>query len=171
MLNNAGDGAGAQRGVEDMTAATMKESTFWRPSLPKIVELMKDMSRHTDPQEMVRSYGEKIRELLPIDRRVSLSRRGLEAPWFRITRSSTWTKDVNPWEEKSRLPLLEGGLLARLIYGDEPIIIDDLIVDPDDPAAEYLEGHRSLAAIPMYDQGVALNMVVLLRKERAAFPP
>src|SRR5262249_27059175 len=62
-------------------------------------------------------------------------------------------------------------LFARLIYGDEPVIIDDLAVDPNDPAAEYLEGHRSLAAIPMFDQGTALNMVVLLRKERAAFPP
>src|SRR6478735_6262251 len=154
-----------------MTTATAKETGFWRPKLSDIVDLMKDMSRHTDPQEMVRSYGSKIGELLPIDRRISLSRRGLEAPRFRITRSSTWEGEINPWREKSRLPLLKGGLLSKLIYSDEPIIIDDLEIDPDDPAAEYLEGHRSLAAIPMYDQGVALNMVVLLRKERAGFPP
>ena len=154
-----------------MTLAPSKETDFWRPSLSQIVDIMKDMSRHTDPQEMVRSYGAKIGELLPIDRRISLSRRGLEAPLFRITRSSTWKSEINPWHEKSRLPLLDGGLLSRLIYSDEPSIIDDLEIDPADPAAEYFEGHQSLAAIPMYDQGVALNMVVLLRKERAAFPP
>jgi phosphoserine phosphatase RsbU/P len=157
--------------TESTTLAPSNETGFWRPRLSQIVELMKDMSRHTDPQEMVRSYGAKIGEILPIDRRISLSRRGLEAPYFLITRSSTWKTDINPWLEKSRLPLLKGGLFSELLYSDEPRIIDDLEIDPDDPAAEYLEGHRSLAAIPMYDQGVALNMVVLLRKERAAFPP
>src|SRR5207248_2116734 len=34
----------------------------------------------------------------------------------------------------------------------------------------YLAGHRSLMAIPLFDHGVALNMVILLRKEPAAFP-
>jgi sigma-B regulation protein RsbU (phosphoserine phosphatase) len=142
----------------------------WQERLEQIVEMMRDMSRQTDPQEMVRSYGEKLRRLLPSDGRVSLSRRGLEAPRYRITRSSTWPGEVNPWKEKDRLPLFEGGLLAKLIYGDEPQIIDNLEVCKDDPAADYLAGHRSLMAIPMFDQGVALNMVVLLRKEPAAFP-
>jgi sigma-B regulation protein RsbU (phosphoserine phosphatase) len=101
---------------------------------------------------------------------MSLSRRGLTRPQFRITRSTTWSEEVNPWQDKDRLPLLEGGLLAELIYGDEPRVFDDLAVRPDDPAAEYLSGHCSLLAIPMYDQGEALNMVVLMRKEPAAFP-
>jgi sigma-B regulation protein RsbU (phosphoserine phosphatase) len=43
-------------------------------------------------------------------------------------------------------------------------------VATDDPAADYLAGHRSLMAIPLFDQGVALNMVVRLRKEPLAFP-
>jgi phosphoserine phosphatase RsbU/P len=142
----------------------------WQQRLAQIVELVQDMSRQTDPQEMVRSYGERVRLLLPSDRRISLSRRGLTSPKYRITRSTTWAENVNPWKEKDRLPLFEGGLIAELIYGDEPQIIDNLDVPGDDPAAEYLAGHRSLMAIPMFDQGVALNMVVLLRKEPAAFP-
>jgi sigma-B regulation protein RsbU (phosphoserine phosphatase) len=64
---------------------------------------------------------------------------------------------------------LDGGVLGRLIYGDEPVVIDHLEVGPDDPAAEYFAGMGSLAAIPLYDQGVALNMVVLMRKEPGAF--
>lgn len=142
----------------------------WRKRLAQIVELVRDMSLHTDPQEMVRSYGEKVRVLLPVDGRLSLSRRGLANPKFRVTRSSTWKDEVNPWKEKDRLPLLHGGLLAKMIYNDEAKIIDDLGVPPDDPAASYLAGYRSLMAIPMFDQGVALNMVILLRKERSAFP-
>jgi phosphoserine phosphatase RsbU/P len=142
----------------------------WQLRLAQIVELVQEMSRQTDPQEMVRSYGERMRTILPSDRRISLSRRGLMAPKYRITRSTTWAGNINPWKEKDRLPLLEGGLIARLIYGDEPQIIDNLDVSDDDPAAEYLAGHQSLMAIPMFDQGVALNMVILLRKEPAAFP-
>jgi len=141
----------------------------WRQRLGLIVEMMRHMSLQTDPQEMVRAYGERIRLLLPSDRAISLSRRGLTAPKYRITRSTTWEESINPWKERERLPLLEGGLLAELIYGDEPKVINNLDVATNDPAAGYLAGHRSLMAIPLFDQGVALNMVVRLRKEPSAF--
>jgi sigma-B regulation protein RsbU (phosphoserine phosphatase) len=143
----------------------------WRERLAVVVDMMRGMSRETNPQEMVRHYGERVRQLMPSDRRLSLSRRGLGRPRFRITRSSTWAEAVNPWKDKERLPLLVGGLLAELIYGDETRLIDDLRLAADDPAAEYLAGHRSLLAIPLYDGGVAMNMVVLLRREPAAFAP
>ena len=142
----------------------------WQQRLAQILELVREMSRQTDPQEMVRSYAERVRHLLPSDQRISLSRRGLTSPKYRITRSTIWADTINPWREKDRLPLFEGGLIAKLIYGDEPLIIDNLDVPADEPAAEYLRGHRSLMAIPLFDQGVALNMVILLRKEPAAFP-
>ncbi len=131
---------------------------------------MKEMSRQTEPQEMVRAYGERVRKLFPSDQRFSISRRGLIAPQYRITRSTTWTDSINPWREKDRLPLFEGGLIAKLIYGEEPQIIDHLEVSEDDPAAEYLAGCRSLVAIPLFDQGVSQNMVILLWKQPAAYP-
>jgi sigma-B regulation protein RsbU (phosphoserine phosphatase) len=141
----------------------------WRQRLATVVEMMRGMSRETDPQAVVRRYGEKVRQIQPSDRRLSLSRRGLSAPLYRITRSTTWDDVVNPWKDKDRLPLLSGGLLAELIYGDEPRLIDDLTVAADDPAVEYLAGHCSLLAVPLYDAGVALNMVVLLRRPPHAF--
>lgn len=141
----------------------------WQEQLRLIVDLMRDMSLQTDPQEMVRSYAEKMRVLLPNDGRMSLSRRGLTAPTYRITRSTTWQENINPWKEKARLPVFDGGLLARLIYANQPQVIDELEVSSDDPAYEYLAPHRSLMAIPMFDQGVALNMVVLLRSQPYAF--
>jgi sigma-B regulation protein RsbU (phosphoserine phosphatase) len=110
-----------------------------------------------------------MRQIMPVDRHISLSRRDLEYPQVRITRSSTWSEDVNPWQAKERLPVFSGGLLAELIHGNEPRLIDDLKVARDDPAYEYLAGPRSLMAIPLFDQGVALNMVVLMRNEPAAF--
>lgn len=135
----------------------------WCERMGYIVETMREMSRQTDPQAMVRAYGKRIRQLFPADRQVSLSRRDLQAPYFRITRSNLWKDEVNPWRDKDRLPVLKGGLLAELLYGDEPRVIDNLAVPPDDPAAIYFEGQRSLVAIPLYDHGAALNMVVLMR--------
>jgi len=141
----------------------------WRQRLDLIVDTMRAMSSQTDPQAMVREYGKSIRKLLPLDGSMSLSRRGLTPPHYRITRSTTWKEEINPWKEKDRLPVLEAGLLGKLIYADAPQVIDCLEVQPDDPAVAYLAGHRSLMAIPMYDKGVALNMVVLLRREPAGF--
>ena len=87
-----------------------------------------------------------------------------QAPWYRITRSTHWKEDIDPWKEPDRLPLLSGGLLAELIYGDEPRLFNDLRVPADDPAAVYLADYRSVAAVPLYDQGVALNMALLMRR-------
>ena len=64
---------------------------------------------------------------------------------------------------------MKGGLIAELLYGDEPRIIDNLSVPDDDPAAEYLEGMQSLAAIPLFDEGAALNMVLLMQGSPDAF--
>lgn len=143
----------------------------WRERLALITETMREISRHTDPQKMVEYYGERMGEFFEWDRFVSVSRRGLVHPEYMITRSSTWTQDVDPWKERHKLPRLRGGLLAELVYGDEPKMIDDLSVSPDDPAYEYLKGMRSLIATPHYDGGVGLNLVVTLRREPGAFDP
>jgi sigma-B regulation protein RsbU (phosphoserine phosphatase) len=50
-------------------------------------------------------------------------------------------------------------------------MINDLRVDPSDPAATYFEGMRSLAAIPLYDGGHAMNMVVLARRDVNGYAP
>jgi sigma-B regulation protein RsbU (phosphoserine phosphatase) len=152
-----------------MTEVSDSVAQGWRERLNVILATMREMSVQTDPQEMRSAYARRMRQLRKTDRSVSLSRRDLEAPRYRVTRSTTWTEDINPWKEKDRLPLLEGGLFAEWIYGNEPRIFDDLRVPPDDPAAAYLEGMRSVVAIPMFDKGVSLNMVLLMRHEPFAF--
>ena len=156
-----------------MTASTgfFKVTGDWRTVLDQITTTMRAMSLQDDPQEMVQTFGEQVRAHQPTDGFISLSRRGLLAPQYRITRSSRWTDDIDPWKEPDRLPLLSGGLLGELLYGDVPRVIDELELAEDDPAREYLEGHRSLIAIPHYAQGVGQNMVLLLRNTPGAFPP
>jgi sigma-B regulation protein RsbU (phosphoserine phosphatase) len=141
----------------------------WEERLKDVYELMRDMSMRTDPQDMVRAYGERVGKIIDMDRRLSLSRRGLSAPAFYITRDSAIESTVNPWKEKDRLTLLRGGLLAELIYSGRPVIIDDLHVPPDDPAIDVLKDFRSLAVIPMLDRGESLNMIVIMKKAPAGF--
>lgn len=145
----------------------------WQQRLALIDKAMREMSLQEDPQALVRAYGSRLRQLMPAGGWLSLSRRGLQPPWYRITRSSTWTEEINPWKQKDRLPLLEGGLLGDLIHADQPRLIDDIegLLSSDDPAIEYLAGFHSLMAVPHYDQGSALNMVILLQHEPAAFDP
>ncbi len=147
----------------------MSSITDLEARLQHIVETVREMSLQTDPQTMVRAYGERMRELLPTDAFISLSRRGLEFPVYRITRSSRWEENINPWKQQERLPLLNGGLLSELIWGDRPVVMDDLRVARDDPAYEYLEGYRTLIAIPHFHEGTSLNMVIHLRHAPAAF--
>lgn len=157
--------------MQQITDLATDPDLTWQARLDRIVAMMREMSVQNDPQAMVRAYGERVQEIMPTHRRISLSRRGLEYPHVRITRSSDWTESINPWTQRERLPMLQGGLFAELIYGDEPRIINDLQVDPADPASPYLEGMRSLMALPNYDGGVALNMVLALRVEPDAFDP
>src|SRR5262245_1375331 len=135
------------------------------------VDVMRELSRAADPQEMYGVYSRRMGEIFPTARQVSLSRRGLIPPQVRVTRYSGWTEQVNPWIDTDKLPVVDRGLLSELAYAGRPRIIDDLAVSADDPAAEYLDRQRSLMAIPLFDDGEPLNMVVLTREEPGAFPP
>ncbi len=151
------------------TLTSLFGNNDWREQMAFVVASMREMSSQTDPQEMNRAYGRRMRTVLPADGSLSLSRRELAAPRFRITRSTRWKEEINPWKQKDRLPVLQGGLGAELIYANEPRLFDDLRIAADDPLFEYLDGFRSVAAIPMYDGGVSLNMILLLRREPASF--
>ena len=137
--------------------------------LEYVVETMRQLSRQADAQAMIDTYRRRISKVMPTDRLVTLSRRDMPEPWFRITRSSTWAHPINPWKDIEGQPRFDRGLLGELIYGDQPRIIDEIRVAPDDPAREYFEGQRSLMAIPLYDNGVGLNMVVAMRREPKGF--
>ncbi len=135
------------------------ESKPWQERLSHIMETMRELSTQTDPQEMVQQYYNRMKQVNPhVDRRLALSRRGLSYPRYRITRFSEWKNPINPWKEPGKLPVLSGGILAEMIYGNEPHIINDLVLAPDDPAKEYLDGMRSLQAIPLLESGEAVNM-------------
>ncbi len=114
---------------------------------------------------MVELYGDAVDKWYPVEEWMSLSRRGLEHPEYRITRSSRLPQDINPWKERHRLPLLRGGFLAEVLYSDRPWVLENLEVPEGDPAYAYLSGLGAMFAMPMYDGGRAINMTILFFKD------
>src|SRR5260370_35536080 len=96
------------------------QNATWQDRLAVILDMTRAISQQTDPQELVRTYGQKVRHLFPSDAGLSLSRRGLTAPPFRITRSSIGQETINPWQEKDHLPLLERRVVAAGASRERP---------------------------------------------------
>lgn len=143
----------------------MKLSKFsWEYELEVVDRTMKTISSMTDPEELVDTYWTNIGELIPVHDYISLSRRNVAPPFYLITRSSRFTEHPNPWTQRDRLPMLSGGIIGEIIYGNRPVMIDDLParLKPDDPAHFYLEGFQSLIALPQYDDGEGLNVTIML---------
>lgn len=143
----------------------------WEDRLRIVVDLMRETSRMTDPSELVRSYRDKIREFSRFEAFISLSRRGLDKPHVMITRNTEDKLEMDPWENRAKLPLFDRGILSDLIYAGEARIIDDLRVDKSDPAYPYLGKFRSAIVTPVFDGGEVLNMNLVLSSEPERFDP
>ncbi len=141
-----------------------------RARLAVAVELMRELSRYSDPSELSSVFAKRMNQLYPTARQITITRRGVEPPKFRVTRYNRWTTEIDPYREQQKLPVLMGGLFGEFMAEDQPRIIDDLTLAPNDPAAEYLDGQRSVLAIPIFDSGKPVSVVVLTREEPNAFP-
>lgn len=142
----------------------MNQQRTWQEELEIIDRTMKAISGITDPEELVSVYWEGIGDLVAADNYMSVSRRHTEPPFFLVTRSSRFTEHLNPWTHRHLLPKLSGGLVGEIVYGNKPVIIEDLParLSKDDPSWFYLQGFQSLVALPQYDGGEGLNVTILL---------
>lgn len=143
----------------------------WQQRLDHIVETMREVSRISDPQEMVKAYAKRMRGTITRGHTIAVSRRDLEYPYYRVTRSTRWSSQPDPWKERDKLPLHKGGLIAELIYADQARIITPLTVPTSDPAHEELSHARSLIAVPHFEDGVGLNMVLLTSYDEHPIDP
>mgnify|MGYP000443690213 CR=1 FL=1 len=153
------DDARVSNAIGDSVPASFRELS-WQDRLAHIVETMREVSKETDPQAMVRAYGRRMRGTVEPGHTISLSRRDLPFPQVRITRSTLWKEQLDPWKDRDRLPLLSGGFFSELAWSDKPLVVTTVAVAEDDPAYPYLKHAKSLIAIPHYEHGVGLNIVV-----------
>ncbi|MCH7958571.1 MAG: PP2C family protein-serine/threonine phosphatase [Candidatus Hydrogenedentes bacterium] len=141
----------------------------WKERLDIVVDTVKELSGTSDPRRMLEIFGERVGSLIQRDRSMSLSRRGLPSPKYRITRYSEWEDAADPWTDPEKLPVLEGGLIGELMFGNQPKLLEEFEIDESDPAAEYFQGIRSILVLPQYDQGEALNMTILMSEDPHGF--
>ena len=130
------------------------------------LSLVKELSLQKEPQALIEAYRTRAQFVVPTDRVVSLSRRGMPPGKARITRSTTWETAINPWATPDRLPVVESGMFLRLLEAGHAVKIDNLEIDHGDPAAPYLSGMRSLASTPIFHDGEPLYMVNMMRADR-----
>jgi sigma-B regulation protein RsbU (phosphoserine phosphatase) len=156
------------QGVGDAVPANFRDLP-WQERLAHVVDTMREGSKETDPQAMVRAYARRMRGSLEPGHTLSLSRRGLQYPNVRITRSTLWTQQLDPWANTSKLPIVHGGILAELMYADHVKVMQMLHVPQTDPAFDFFAHAKSAIAVPHFENGIGLNMVVHTAFREQAF--
>jgi sigma-B regulation protein RsbU (phosphoserine phosphatase) len=125
------------------------------------IQLLKEMSRSTEPGELIRLFFDYIRQSFDVRRAVVLSSSGLSAPQYRLVH------DVN-WSDGSNAPVVtldelrQGGSLAEFLYLGEFQNIAPFVPATSDPAFGLLQGSGSLMAFPIFERGSSTGMVVML---------
>jgi phosphoserine phosphatase RsbU/P len=137
--------------------------------LERLDALMRELSTQEDPELFIRAFSRQADMLVHRDAMITVTQRNLEPPHYRVIRSSNWREAVNPWTDPERLPVFDRGLLGKLLYAGQPILLNRLEMAADDPAHDYLEGMHALACAPGYDQGKPVNLVAIGRREPDSF--
>lgn len=140
------------------------------PRIGAILELVRELSRATQPQEVLRIFSAGMARLNGPAGYISLSCRGLEPGQYRITRlllddNITDIHKTDSWTQPQLPPLHSGGLLGQIVAGECPVVLNDLDWRGDPVIGDAAAGYRSLIAQPIFDDGLAQNWSVLLRRE------
>jgi sigma-B regulation protein RsbU (phosphoserine phosphatase) len=129
-------------------------------NIQSTARLLKDMSRSTEPGELVRLFFDHIRQSVDVQRALVLSCAGWSAPQYRLVHN------VNCIDSSVSVvmtdELHQGGLLAEMLYLGEFQNIANFSPDACDPAFNLLQGSRSLVALPLFEKGSSVGIVVML---------
>lgn len=150
-----------------MTEVDLSEN----PRIPQLTQVMRSVSGLTEPAELLRAFAPWVGTRFRRDYFLTVSRRGLGEGRYKFTRVMPGRPNFddlrrnqpasNPWAHWDELEEHEGGLIGAIVAGSEPRLMRDLRLG-DDPVLSRVMGAdaarmRSLAAMPAYDGGEALN--------------
>ena len=106
------------------------------PRIGRYVDLLRRVSRHTEPAEVQREFANMVKFERSFDGMISISVRGLPRGQYKITRlnldDDVGTVTMNPWERWESIPAHSGGFIGRVIESPEPKILQHMTVR-DDP--------------------------------------
>lgn len=150
----------------------------------KRLDIIRDMivraSTAKAPGEVARIWATQYWKVRPVDVMVTASRRGCEPDEYRIT-GVRHLRDMISGEVARQipdvprpytdLPIHRGGLVGSLVAEPVPRLLSGLDADDDPVLGTALAGMRSVIAVPIYDQGQALNWTLQFRAEPDGFDP
>ena len=152
-----------------MTRVDLKDNQ----RIPQIMQLLEEMSMIRDPLELQKRFAAGIRQIHPFSGYISLSTRDLPPGWYRITRvtldhlgPTNWRDN---WKLGDTLPLHTGGLLGEVIRDPTPKLYQNLHVTDDPVLGDALAPLRSAMALPLFDQGKALNWGIPFHNDPMGF--
>ena len=132
-----------------------------------ILSLVTELSRATDPSDVMRAFGQGWAKLAKAPGYISLSCRGLEPGQYRITRKLLRDAFQGPeserlWAPSHDLPIHTGGLLGQIVADGKPVIVQDLNLHDDPVLGDEIATFHSLSAVPLYDDGKVQNWAINL---------
>lgn len=170
------DSRRTSRPMEAATAALEAEPVDLGSSrkIPILMEMVRELSRASDPRDVLRSFSSGMLRLYGPRGYISLSTRGLAPGEYKITRLITSGSlfDMNtpdPWKDWAVLPTLRGGFLGEVIREPRPMLFHNLYLQQDPVLGDKLAKYGSLVAVPLFEQGEALNWSISLREEADGF--
>lgn len=155
--------------MSDGTLAVASGPTSEPRIVREYLKLVRELSFQRRPEDLINTYRARSQFVVRFDDSVSLSRVGMPPGRVRITRSTRWSNPPDPWRERDLHPVVDSGLLVQLVEAGVPAKMDRVELEPDDPAHEHLGPVRCLLASPIFHEGRADHMVVMVRRDGHPF--
>jgi sigma-B regulation protein RsbU (phosphoserine phosphatase) len=152
-------------------------------NIESLTRLLRNVSRATDPKEVLSQFSPIFRKMRPSDLYVSASIRGLEPGQYKITRKftledlqrsgdpTTRLRRADPWRDWDKLPTYTGGLIGEIISRGEPSLIRELDLDEDPALGDSIKGMRACLANPHYDNGEPINWAISFIRDPDGYDP
>lgn len=134
------------------------------------MELSRELSTATEPTEVQRIFWRGLRAVNPSDGYLSLSTRALDGGRYRITRQALDPDNLappsgDPWRDFDRIPVHRGGILGEIVADESPKLFQEMRIASDPVLGDALKPFGSLLAMPLFDQGRALNWAITLKRD------
>jgi len=135
------------------------------PEVAELDELFRTASTIDRPTQMLQHFGRWFGRKQPTDFFMSVARRDLPEHQYKVTRMFTREERErlmsgqapNPWRDWESLPIYEGGLIGEVIRHGGPQLLYGLDAGDDPHFGDLFRGMHTMAAIPQYHEGRALN--------------
>jgi signal transduction histidine kinase len=139
--------------------------------LDLLVAMLRDLSRSGDSVGSVNTFLRGIRQLNGDYALVSISRRNVPEGCYRVARfvHQDGVALVGSADPGASTDAKQGGFIGGLIAADKQQVFENINVKGDPAVGDALAPYRTILAVPVFDDGEALNWVLYMRDRPRGF--